>query len=380
MENALALGLLVAILGALVVLIDRTVRVGRLVVPSTCATTAYRVQIVGKANKNAVICARIGTRDTLFMIDTGYAGAPVLHLPALVCEERLSTTGAAEERVAALLASLHAYTCTQSEQEEALKRFVRAQACTEYTAGCTTRLMGIGTTRESTSDLILAPALQICDTAGEFHAPRVCAGLPVADLFSTSRNAAMHILTLDFLLHVAPCLLSFSHETLEVGLSDDRFLLERVSFTSCATSFSGGSFVAHIWLNGQRMACTVDTGAAICISLSRSAGERLRQCEQDAPMRLSQRGVNGEHICSDIVHCDVSFAGTDLSHVPVLLNDYDLDDVDGYIGLLFLMSFDLLMTPSSLSCRFNGTPIDTTATASVAQPGACRTAPPCTRR
>lgn len=382
MEHALALGLLGAILVALVVLVERTVRPGRLVVPTACRDgSVYRLQIVGDVNRIAVVDARVGTHRMLFMVDTGYAGAPVLHLPALVCERRLSSAGACEARAAALLASLHAFECTQAQQEAALRDFVRAQACTEYTAGCTTRLMGIGTTRESTSDLILAPAIQLrrAGAADDFGTPRLCAGLPGADLLSTSRNAAMHILTLDYLVHVSPCLLRFGAETLELSLSEARFLRERASFTACATAFSGGSFVAHVWLNGQRMACTVDTGASICISLSRSAGERLQHCEQDAPMRLSQRGVNGERICSDVVHCDVTFAGTDLAQVPVLINDYDLDDVDGYVGLLFLASFDILLSPSALSCRFNGTPIDADATRRVARPGACRVAPTCAR-
>lgn len=379
MGQALAIGLLAAILVALVVLVERTVRPGRLPAPAACARgqAVYRLQVVGDANRQAVVEACIGTHRTLFMVDTGYAGAPVLHLPALACEARLAAEGACAERAAALLASLRAFECTQAQQEAALRDFVRAQACTEYTAGCTTRLMGIGTTRESTSDLILAPPIQLRTAAGGLATPRLCAGLPAADLLSTSRNAAMHILTLDYLLHASPCLLRFGAETLELSLPEERFLRERASFTSCATAFSGGSFVAHVWLNGQRMACTVDTGASICISLSRSAGERLRRCEQAAPMRLSQRGVNGEQICSDVVHCDVAFAGADLAGVPVLLNDYDLDDVDGYIGLLFLASFDLLMTPSALSCRFNGTPVDAEATRRVARPGACRGTPAC---
>ena len=368
----------VALVCVALLLCVRRPRAVRMLVPPDCtgAEECYTFDVVGDVNRMLVVDGRVGSRGMLFMLDTGYAGAPVLHLPALVCEGQLGHKGTVAQRATALLDSLRT-PATQSEQEQALATFVHEQACTEYTAGCTTRLMGIGTTQENTSDLILAPALELRTARGEYAAPRACAGLPLADLFSTSRNASLHILTIDFLLAAAPCLVSFERRCIQFSLPPERFLLERARSTVCATEFSGGSFVATLRVAGQEMRCTVDTGASSYVSLSKSAAARVRRCASQRPVHLTQRGVNGEVICSDVVECDVDFAGAHLQGIPVFLNSLDIEDVDGYVGISLLSAFDLLMTPGALACRLSGEPADPAALLDVAREGFCDRAPRC---
>lgn len=374
--------LLIAIVCALVLVLAskllRRVPKLRFTPIKECPSNKIGLKISGDANPAMVVEARIGTHECLFMIDTGYAGAPVLSLPMLACERKISEKGTIDQRVAACIAAVNAYRVTQREQESALLTFMDDQGCVEYTSGCTTRLMGIGQTSENTSAILLCPSLELkVKGASKFTSCKACASLPNADMFGTSRMTGLHILTIDFLMHVSPCILSPARGELEISIGASEYLRARAGFVKCASEFSGGSFVTTLVVGGERVQCTVDTGASSFLSLSSSAAARIRKCSQESPQRIRQVGVNGENVCSDVVLCDVEFCQTKFSEIPVFLNDYDLDDVDGYVGLSLLRAFDLLITTDELACRYNGAELRTDQFQNILTSGNCASTPAC---
>lgn len=350
----------------------------RFVPAATCATNSIALHVSGESNPSLIVEALIGDHPCLFMLDTGYAGMPSLSLPMLVCEKRVSPHGTIDQRVAACVGAVNTYRASHAEQERALRAFMEDHACVEYASGCLTRLMGIGVTAESASAMLLCPAIRLRATDGAFSCCRACASLPEADVLGTSRARALHILTIDFLLHVGPCMLLPEAGELRVALGAAEYMRERPSFTKCSSEFSGGSFVATLTVGGAQMRCTVDTGASTYISLSSSAAARVRDCSRDKARRVMQVGVNGEQVCSDVVLSEVELCG-ERFQLPVLLNNLDLQDVDGYCGLALLRAFDMLLTPAELALRRNGHEIDTDAFERIVSDGACGEAPACAR-
>lgn len=342
-----------------------------------CDNNILAFDVVGDTNPCIVLEARIGKHECLFMVDTGYAGAPILSLPMLTCEKKLNSSGTVHQRVAAAIASVNTYKVSEVEQEKTLVKFMEEEGIVEYTSGCTQRLMGIGSTAENTSEMLLCPPLEIKTHDNSYSSCKSCAMLPQADVFSTNRMRNMHILTIDFLKHVSPCLFDFKNKNLHVSMSTGEYLKHSHKFTVISNEFSGGSFVASITIGGKDFKCTVDSGASAFVSLSSSAAAKIKDCKQSNARKIRQIGVNGEDVCSDIVECAVKFCGVGFEEVPIALNNYDLDDVDGYIGLSLLKSFDLLITKEELMGHYNFDDLDTSHIDLIAGQGSCGDLPDC---
>lgn len=348
----------------------------RFIPSQSCLTNVVSFDIVGDTNPCIILESRIGGHECLFMVDTGYAGSPILSLPMLTCESKLSSQGTIEQRTAAAIASVNTYRISETEQEQTLVKFMEEQGAVEYTSGCTMRLMGIGSTAENTSEMLLCPPLEFKTKTGEYTSCKACAMLPHADVLGTNRMKNLHILTIDFLKHVSPCLFDFKAKELTVSIGTADYMKIVHNYTSISSELSGGSFVAKITIGGRDFKCTVDSGASAFVSLSSSAASKIKKCKH-ASTKIRQIGVNGEDVCSDIVQCNVTFCHQSFEDVPIFLNNFDLDDVDGYIGLSLLRSFDLLITKDELLCKYNELDLITSHISLIASDGSCGSPPSC---
>ena len=122
---------------------------GALLMRAPCVA---RVVARGGANACLLVPFRLGAYESSFVLDTGYAGAPVLNARLLGAS---GTTGEAE------LHALLAPPPDPSRTYHLLQDFVQAQRCVSYTSGCVLRLMGIGPTAEHVSDLLMCPPLEL---------------------------------------------------------------------------------------------------------------------------------------------------------------------------------------------------------------------------
>lgn len=346
-----------------------------------CRGTDFALTEVRGSNPCLVLRARIGDYETIFCVDTGFAGPCLLSLPCVVLEQ--STPPPPDDQgVQAWCDSVQqklARSAASSEQQErALHAFLVRNRSSDFTSGCTMRLASIGTTKEQTSEMLLTPPLELrTSDGGDWSSPRACSGQPVAELLTSTPMPTLHLLTCDWLIQNAPTLLLPVEGVLRTNLSADAFNRERSTLTSVSHDLSGGSFVATVRVQGVDMRVTVDSGAACYLSIGRDASARIRAC-RSTEKYMQQVGANGENICSQCVLADVSLAGVagDMADVPVLVNDMNLDGEDGYVGVCFLRHFDLCVTPRELLARRNAHPFDATLLEGILTSRACGSATP----
>ena len=321
--------------------------------PAACPTRVARMWTVGGAEgRSLVVWVRCGKSEQPWVIDTGFAGPPVLSLPWIVRGRRGGRPDRrCEEAYAKTTADMTRSPPSDEACRSALDRFMADSNANAFTAGCTTTLMGIGASSVSNSDMILAPPLELLSPSGTFLSGRSCSGAPNADVLSTTHMHTASLITCDWLRQNGPCLLSPSAGEFRVGMDGLELLHLQSSFHPFATEMSGGAFVARVVVGGRPLRLTVDTGSALTVSLGAAAADLLRSCESREPMHIQQQGVNGERVCSSVVWSSVDVAGRSL-RTPVFLNDHGIEQVDGYIGLGVLKCFDLLITRTGVKLRF----------------------------
>lgn len=325
----------------------------------TCAGTVATLHEVRGANPCLVVRARLGDHQTLFCVDTGFAGPCLLSMPCLALEsgaEVVSVEEACEARQRALAGALP----SSVAQEAALQRFIARNRCSDFTAGCTMRLASIGSTKEQTSEMILAPPLELETPEGRWTAPRACSGQPVAEVLTSTAMPTVHLLTCDWLTQNAPALLCPALGVLRTNLTPEELAAERGTLRSASTELSGGAFVATVYVDGIPLRVTVDTGAACYLSVGAQAASKLSASResQSTTKTMRQIGANGERICATAVYAHVEMCGAGASDVPVLVNNLALDGEDGYVGLCFLRHFDLCVTRRELFARRNAAAFD----------------------
>lgn len=317
-----------------------------------------RLRLVEDASGNEALVVRthggVESGVSSFLVDTAYAGAPVISLSYLALLKRTPSLRhacprRAYEHVATAVAP------SEEEMERALQDLLRNGRSRTFTSGCTMRLVSIGAVAETHSDMLLAPALSV-------------GGRRDGDVFVTNPlHRSFHILTADYLLHRAPTLLCpssgklvFRAAPVDVGVGMRYVDVELV----------GGAPCVAMDVEGESLRLVLDTGAAAPVSLHRGAS-RLRE-PTDGARRATQLGVNGERVCSQVHHGDVTFAGITQRNVDVLVSDSQPMGVDGYVGMAFLRAFDLLIAPRKLGVRASGLPVKRCASTSA---GACAAAP-----
>lgn len=315
----------------------------------------FRMDLVttGRINESLVLQGRMAGKEQLFMLDTGYAGPPVLSASYLATGGRPWPLASVQQAFARAIQNMARV--TTDDQHAAIDQFLRRGRCQAYTSGCTMRLMGIGATQEQQADMLLCEMLELKTRGGRYAAPeRPTRAL--ADVFVTNPlPSSVHILTCDFLMHAAPVLVAIGRQELCLNLTSEAYLAARARSCMLEAHFSGGAYVVPFTIGSETFRCTVDTGAPGPISLGAQAGARLRACAASAtPHAVHQTGVNGERICSQIVEATVQFCNVEYERVPLFVNDSDVDQVDGYVGMGFLRAFDILITPTAIGFAPNG--------------------------
>lgn len=281
----------------------------------------------------------------LFLLDTAYAGAPVLSTSYLALLERLrGEEENVQRRYAQTVAALRRR--GKHEATSGVRRLLRGGVCRAYTSGCTMRLMGIGETVEQQSDLLLCPSLRFLGENRSSFVPHGAAG----DVFVTNPlPGTPHILTTDYLLHRAPCLLRPGAQTLTFHATDRR------GFEWHTPRLVGGAFAVPMTVGGTTLSIVLDTGASAALSLSPAAAERVRTC-RSANRVARQRGVNGEEVCSDVLLATVTVGRRVLTvpELPVFANTHDVQGADGYAGMALLRAVDLWLDHGKVGLRPSG--------------------------
>lgn len=316
-------------------------------------------------NECLLLHASLGGRPSVFLVDTAYAGAPVLSLSFLA---RQAHGGCGGGDLGACMRSLRGATSEDSRAGHAVLRSLMANGtCRAFTSGCTMRLMGIGETTEAQSDMLLCPRLRI---------PGVSTRLPVdADIFVTNPlRGNPHILTSDYLLHHAPAVLCPKAGVLELEVAAPRQLLLTPTFEFHPARLVGGAFVVVMNIGGVDLDVVIDTGAAASLSVSSTSIGKLATCTRDGTARRStQVGVNGERVCSDVHQAPVLLGGLDLGVVDVLFNSHPLQGADAYAGMGLLRAVDIWLDPRRVGFRLSGLSPSPCASASA---GVCKVGAP----
>lgn len=283
---------------------------------------------------------------SLFLLDTAYAGAPVLSTSYLsILLEREACRGSVQTRYRRALKTLHEKV-TASQRHAAVDALLANTSCRAFVSGCTQRLMGIGETTELHADMLLCPPLRHAG-AGVFDA---------ADVFVTNPlPGAVNILTCDYLLHHAPCVLRPAAGLLHLGLTRGEAWAMRPTFTFVPARMVGGAFSIAMDVGGTPLQLVVDTGAGAALSLGKSALSKLARSEPTA-RRAHQVGVHGEVVCSDVLLAEVRCGPwSPDGPVEIFANDTELQgDADGYVGMGLLRCLDLWLEPNAFGFRPSG--------------------------
>lgn len=289
----------------------------------------------GSGNESLVVDGSVGGVRALFMIDTAYAGAPVLSTSFLKVDVGGGPLEAAYRRATSALAH------TSSDGRRAVREFVEAARCRSFTSGCTMRLMGIGETSEMQADMLVCPGLRVAGAQT----------MDVdADVFVTHPlPGTIHILTIDYLLHRSPCVIRPASGGLAFGSDDSE------GFHRFASKFVGGAFVVPVEVAGRTLSIVVDTGASAPLSLAPRAIDKLRKdrvrCTSE---HVRQTGVNGERVCSDVFRARVRVGPHDVGELSILANSHDVQGADGYMGMGILRAFDLWLEREWIGFRPSG--------------------------
>lgn len=295
-------------------------------------------------NESIIVSASLGGLHTLFMVDTAYGGAPVLSTSFLSVQDECRF-GDVRSRTKHCLQRVRTMVTDDDRSTAIAERLMRRTHCRSFTSGCTMRLMGIGETSENQSDMLLCPSLRI---DGQSDSDPV-----QADVFVTNPlKGTPHILTMDYMLHRAPCSIYMRHGV--VAFYD----VMAVGFTPLSTSMVGGSFVVEMMVGGVSMNIVLDTGASICLSISSTSVDRINECSVESePRHIRQLGVNGEEVCSDMLVSEVSVGSLAMGKVSVIANDTPVQGSDGYAGMGLLRALDLRFEHNRASVRRSGLPV-----------------------
>lgn len=307
-------------------------------------------------NEVLLVDARLNGTQCLFLVDTGYAGPPVLSASYLAVPRGLLSYRSLDDEYARTLQAMEGNAISQDAQHQAIDTFLAHGGCMSYTSGCTMRLMSIGATQEQQADLLMCNMLEMRDVNGLYSAPKAASTEAHADLFVThSLPNSVHILTCDYLRHASPCYLNIADEELRFNLPSIVIpSMVAMSVAKVKLDFSGGALVVPIDVGGRLCRCTMDTGAPgpVCLGASMATQVQL----QGAAKHFRQQGVNGETVCSNMGTCTVSIGGVSFEDMPVIVNNTDIEQVDGYVGLGLLRAFNILICSDGVYFISSGLP------------------------
>lgn len=303
-------------------------------------------------NESLVLDATIAGRRTLFMVDTAYAGAPVVS-ESFTAVQSHCQWGSVAQRYRKCMQMIHRNVDRNKRNVAIYNEFLNNYGCRAFTSGCTMRLMGIGETVENQADMLLCPSI-VLDGRREPNNP-----IPADVLVSNPLPGSVNILTIDYLLHRSPCVILPAHQTLLLRMPVSQSAILRTSFQFHNVRTVGGAYSVVFEIGGGQFDMVIDTGAATTISLSSDAVKKMKTCAHDrrAPRSVVQLGVNGERVCSDVLSASVRLGRIDFGVVDVLANTSPVQGSDGYVGMGLLRSLDLWFDNTRLGTRRSGLPV-----------------------
>ena len=303
-----------------------------------------------KSNHAFVVSATFAGKDCLFLLDTAYAGAPVLSTSYLTIRDK-KISGSVSEQYKHISELLSKQT-NVNDRHRAVKNLINSKSCRSYTSGCVMRLMGIGETAEMQADMLLCPLLKI-------KGDEVNKNDLNADIFVTHPlPGSIHILTCDYLLHRSPCLICPRRNAIYFHPQSVEILKKEQGFEFQDAFLVGGAFTIKANVGGAHARLVVDSGAAATLSLGKTLSKQLKICKytDGGPRRISQSGVHGESICSEVYHTSISFGKIHFDDVCVYANEYDVEGADGYIGIGMIHALDVWLEHNKIGIRANGNP------------------------
>lgn len=313
----------------------------------------HRMQI-DPLNETLVIQARVSQNEYFFVVDTGYAGPLVLNTSYLALK-RDTKQNKNDVKLSYLSDLEEIKNVTENERNKSANALLNSHFCLAYTSGCTMRLMGIGETLETQADMLMCEMLAMKTRRGCYSQPKRNSTPNVhADVYVTNHfPSCVHIMTCDFLMHSSPALLSIRKEQLSLHLSIEETIFLKKTMKLYPGNLSGGAFTIDVTIAGEPFRCTMDTGSPTPISLGKEAARRIPSCKRKKKT-LSQNGVNGEGICSEVITSSMTICDRLYENVPIFVNDHNVDQTDGYIGLSVLRAFDILILVNEFGLRPNG--------------------------
>ena len=295
-------------------------------------------------NESLLLDTTLAGTPTLFLVDTAYANAPVISTSFLGVQHECAF-GSVQHRFRRGLDAMHRDRArTADGSHESLHRvLLRHGRCRSFTSGCTMRLMSIGETVENQADMLLCPAL-VFDGK-----PDRLADLNADVLVTNPLPNTPHILTIDYLLHRAPCVLKPKAQRIVFRAPPTA----RLGFHVHDVRTVGGAMVLPVRVAGVTLHVIVDTGASATLALAPDAVGRLSTYQRQQ-RHVLQVGVNGERVCSDILSATLSIGTIDLGTIDVLANSSTVPGADGYVGMGVLRALDLWIAPGQLGVRRSG--------------------------
>ena len=310
------------------------------------SSTPIELVVDRLGNEIMVTEGRIDKVGMLYMVDTAFAGAPVISTSYLAqlygpFAVPLKRTGNVQKKYDDVMNRLQV---DDDARHAALAYFLSQSGCRTYTSGCTMRLMGIGETTESQSDLLLCDTFMLREGRKWHKTSEVLVTNPL--------HSSIHILTIDFLLHRSPCVILPVRGLILWSVSDSWL---RSTFAFVSSVFVGGALRVPMTVGGTVLQIVVDTGAAAALSISAEAVDRIRRCERfPLPRRALQVGVNGERICSDAFLARVVIGNVDMGDVETFANSQSVQGADGYAGMGLLRALDMWLSPTEVGFRLSG--------------------------
>ena len=348
----------------------------------------YALHLVddGQGNESLVLDAHLSGQGCLFLLDTAWAGAPVLSTSYLAALESADRSSSVRSSVWSSVRARYTRTLRALAQQSvaddpaaaaiaadrATHALLARGRCRAFTSGCTMRLMGIGESRENQAHMLLCPSVHFRE-AGGVGATQVLLspllGRGGGDVFVTNPlRGSIHILTSDYLLHNGPCVIEPRG-----GKADGSGRLRcrvpshvRHGYDLFPAHFVGGAFVVPMRVgHGSRVLnVVIDTGASAPLSVCVPVPEAT-----PTHRTVHQVGVNGERVCSEVMVADVTLGSVVLPQVDVLVNSHPVEGADGYVGMGLLRCFDIYLDQQSIGFRLSGLP---PARVTHAAAGSCR--------
>ena len=324
-----------------------------LVVQTSSSVAEMRlVDVQDSGNEALSLRARVAGRSCFFQLDTGYAGPPVLSSNYLAAMGKVDASrGGWKRSYAATIEAVR--DVDDASRTSAVNSFLRRGTCNSYTSGCTMRLMGIGSIVEQQADMFLCDPIRFKTFSGRYSSPNRGRG----DVLVTNPlPSSAHLLTFDYLRHLAPSVIDIGRGKLHLRMSATADALARMRYRMRPLRTMGGAPVVDVIIGHETFVCTLDTGSPSGVCIGSQAASRIPTSCRGTGRSVTQRGVNGESVCSTIVVADIDVNGISVPSSCIFVNDTAVDHSDGYVGLAVIRALDIYIGGDELGLKRSGLP------------------------